>query len=275
LRISKLIKNLRITKNFSVIDSLDVIEPERILIAFIVNKAINHYETAKNLIHKKINILVEKPMTLHLRDSQRLINLASTQNVMLLYSNVLLYSSTLTNFVNIIAGLGPITSIAITWHDAINEIRYDEVKEVDYDLSIISDVMPHVACILSLFILKPENFSQFDATKIQDRTAVIHFEIEGLVIDLDLSQEAPTRSRKIAVLLSNTSQKCTLDFTDESNPIFSNSHSSAIYDNTNEIKSRPLESMLNSVLNSTMLGVIDSRLTYATEIISKNITKMY
>lgn len=263
--ISKLITKLGVENNFKVIDSLDDVLPDKIIIAFVVNKAKDHFECAKFLILKKISILIEKPLTLNTYESKNLINLAQMHKTILLYSNILFFTASLRHFVSVVSKSGEVDSINIIWHDAIHEIRYGEQKRYDNDLTVMKDIMPHIACILTLFRPGIKKLSHFNTSALQDRTSKIDFKVDDLLVHCDLSQQSSTRSRIISVLLKNDEIQYFLDFTISERSKICSYTTEVVYEEYFISIDKPLELMIKSAINSVNSGVIDPQLTPATD----------
>ena len=255
---------------FSIIENLGEVEHKKILIAFVVNKSSQHKKAVRHLLRKQVNVLSEKPMTLKLKDSIGLINLASKHKTLLFSSNILLYSNSLNIFSKSLSDVNDISEINIKWHDGINEIRYGENKIIDKDISVLNDVAPHIVCILMLLLNQQLYFSSTQVTYYRNREIHLKFLIGKIQVNLDLNQSAKQRKRFIEISYDDRLKlRSSLDFTNELVP--------KIFPNNNFLNSvlsspkstTPLESMLLSAIDCARYKTHDSKLTTLTEVTSQ------
>jgi predicted dehydrogenase len=261
-KINELIELLGVQNNFYVVDNLNLIVNQRILIAFIVNNSKNHYEITKFLISNNVNVLVEKPVTLNIHESENLLCLSSIHKTLLFYSNVMLFVDSLYYFVDSLLKKGNVKSISITWHDAVEEYRYGEKKYHDSSLNVLEDLMQHIICITHFFSPSLQKISGFQASEFLKHTAQIEFIVDNLRVHCNLNQKSNARSRVIKVELESSPYQHTFDFSDTSNPKILSNSINFTSERFVPSKFTPLESMIKSAIDSINSGMIDPRLIF-------------
>ena len=144
----------------------------------IATPAETHYELAKKVILAKKHVMIEKPMTLSISDSEELIRLAENNNVNLMVGHVLLFHPAI-NKVKELIDIGRIGELQYIYSNRLNlgKVRTEE--------NVFWSLAPHdIAIFQYLTNSKPKNIyakgSTFLQSGIPDST-LTHIEYENKV----------------------------------------------------------------------------------------------
>jgi predicted dehydrogenase len=120
-------------------------------IGVIANYPAEHYEYARLLLQHKLNVLVEKPLSISLTQFTELVGLASKNNVVFAAGLEFMYSldvSKLRTLRN--SDLQKIEKVVFRWTDLVTEKRYGETKLPDPTIDTFVDLNPHAWSILNI-----------------------------------------------------------------------------------------------------------------------------
>ena len=191
--------------------------------AVIVNSTHLHFETAKLLLSKKINVLIEKPIASNLAQAIELVEIAKTNNVILMPALNYLHCSYLHNFSRLFLPYHrkPL-SFSISWKDPLLENRYGEIKYYDESVNIGLDVLPHIWSILKI-AFPQEDFAISDCKLIKGGIGVI-FTVNSQLVQGTILLERGSQSRERTFSVhADTVNKYKLDFSIEPGIIDENS----------------------------------------------------
>lgn len=166
-------------------------------LAIICNATSDHFKFAKNMLKKKYNIYIEKPVTLKSDDARKLLRLSLKYNRKIFCSNIFNFSVGLKKIFSKIKKK-KITEINFIWHDKFNEYRYGERKKYDPKTPIYFDILFHIFSILDQILLKKKYFiSNINKKKFLKNKSLIYFDINKIKISIDLNRIAKKRLRLI------------------------------------------------------------------------------
>jgi predicted dehydrogenase len=179
--------------------------------AVIVNSAGQHFATARQLINRGVNVLIEKPIVPSIEQMQILIKEAKHHHVSLVPGLSYRFCSYIKNFSHEAAKKGIPQQFHLKWCDAKDEIRYGQVKRHDISIGIVHDVMPHIWTILSVIFQHPTVNIH---TCLQDNnSAALTLSINCIEGQVLLERNGSRRERYLA--LQFDSDKLVLDFSIE------------------------------------------------------------
>lgn len=209
-----LLENLPST-SFSLVHSVtDLLSQYEIKAAIVVNSAREHFETALQLIHQGIHVLVEKPIVLSMHEMNILDKAACKNGVIVVPGLCYFFCSYLENFSKLIHKGRIPHSFKLEWADACGEVRYQETKSHDGSINIIQDVIPHVWTILATVFRKAVvNVDFCDYNSLNDY-AKLFVTIENIHGEIILSRNAFERKRILTVNFLQGSNAA-IDFTAE------------------------------------------------------------
>ena len=249
------VKNFK--QNIKVLKKISNVKGDKIEAAIVVNSAKDHELSTKTLLINSIPVLVEKPLSLSYLSTKNLINLANN-TTFLCSAHVFLFAKYIFNFSNHVKKSGVIKSIYIEWKDQKNENRYGETKSYDSGLPVYYDCLPHVLSIISSVVCLGEviihNVSLFrGGSKVN-----IKFNLSGIECEVELERNSELRSRLFSVQKEN--QKSVLNFSDEPTFIMDGNNIVESGDEIQDLKDRPVASMLNAFMDQLRSGKLDARL---------------
>jgi predicted dehydrogenase len=125
---------------------------EKLCVVIVANAAKDHEKAIEWALLRHLPVLVEKPITTSFFATQRLVNLAKTQEAYLASAHVFLFASYIEKFSKLVSKEKNITSVRVVWTDPQSEHRYGEQKKYDPALPIFADCLPHILSILGSFI---------------------------------------------------------------------------------------------------------------------------
>lgn len=126
-------------------DLTSILDTNEINSVIISTSAETHYELAKKFILKGINVLVEKPLTLHSYETEELIKLANENDVKLMVGHVLLYHPAIKKIKELISQ-GLIGRIQYIYSNRLNlgSVRSEE--------NILWSFAPHDVSVIQYFL---------------------------------------------------------------------------------------------------------------------------
>ncbi len=241
------------SKNFlkrkiKVFNSFDYLKENRFDALIVANSASDHFQTASLCLCYKIPILVEKPLTTTLKETQDLIKKSETLNNSLYPSNVFLFNDYLENYKKfLMLNKIVINKMAITWFDKKNEMKKGELKKYDSSVPIYLDCMHHICSILSIYIdLKNINLKKL-IFKDGGANISMNFLINNIEVLIKLGRERKSRVRKLEIQ-SIDKIKSILNFTKE--PGYIKFKNKVIFaDDQWDRKKKPLQNMIECFLD--------------------------
>ncbi len=178
----------------------------------VVNSAQRHAESAKWMISKKIPTLIEKPMTLSVEETEKLIELAKNHKTLLAPAHVFLFADYIEKFRKILSNQ-KVEQFSIHWEDPSTENRYGEKKEFDPSIPLFTDWLPHVVSILAY--LSNSSSIHLNNLKLQKGGADLemNFKMDNIAVNIHLIRKGFKRIRKLAANLATGLHS--LDFSNE------------------------------------------------------------
>lgn len=223
----------------------------------VVNAARDHEKAIEWALSCGASVLVEKPVTLNLSASQRLADLAHSQNTYFAPAHVFLFARYIENFSKVIAENKNIKCVRVKWMDPQSESRYGEAKSYDPGLTIFADWLPHVVPILATLT----NCKKIKNEQLQFSKGGAHLDINLMLDDIpcviQLVRNGRYRQRLIEVTTED--KMLTLDFSNEPGTINSGSTVFSADPNWND-KEKPVSRMLEAFLQGAAGGFRDNRL---------------
>lgn len=223
----------------------------------VANAAKDHEKATMWALEAGIPVLVEKPVTLAVDETQRLINLSRRRKIYLASAHVFLFARYLERFVNTIADAGDIQSIRMDWMESTIESRYGEQKIYDPSLPVFVDCLPHVLSIVNVLI--PDVSAR--SINLNLKKGGAHLEIEFMLGNVpcyvQVARNSGQRQRYLEV---NCEQKSfQLDFSSEPGTITYGS-STICGDPDWATSVGPVASMLTAFFRGVESGELDNRL---------------
>ena len=223
----------------------------------VVNAARDHEKAIEWALSCGASVLVEKPVTLNFSASQRLADLAYSQNTYFAPAHVFLFARYIENFSKLVAENKNIQCVSVKWMDPQSESRYGEAKSYDPGLTIFADWLPHVVPILGTLT----NCKTIKNEQLQFSRGGAHLDID-LMLDvipcvIQLVRNGSCRQRLIEVTTED--KMLTLDFSNEPGTISSGSTVFSADSNWN-VKEKPVSRMLGAFLHGAAGGFRDKRL---------------
>jgi len=263
LRNSGLISRIIITKR--IID----IDKKKLALAFVINSAYMHEFYVTDLLCKGYNVVCEKPVSFSKTRTIKLINLAAKKKLSLFCTNTYSFASYLKKLKDNYLKEKEYSNIHITWADPKKEIRYKQVKSYDSSVPIIYDILPHVANILystiGNFKLKLKSFD----IKNGGSNIFLHYHQKKMNIIVKLVRNAVKRKRSIKFI--SKKNQLYFDFTNEPGFVKKNNDSQFKTDMIWTTKSKPISSMITSVISFFQLGKKDFRLKLTTSLLGNEL----
>jgi predicted dehydrogenase len=226
----------------------------------VANATHDHEKAIEWALYQKLPVLVEKPVTLSFSATQRMVDLANSQNTYLATAHVFLFASYVETFSKLVFNENVIVSIRALWSDPQNESRYGEKKNYDFGLPIYADWLPHIISILDAFIVGPAILSE----NISFLRGGAHLKINLLYgqipCQIELSRNHSSRQRIIEV--KTEKKKITLDFSREPGVIYINAKEVCV-DSDWSHKPKPVSNMLSAFFQASTGGSCDPRLDHS------------
>jgi predicted dehydrogenase len=226
----------------------------------VANTAHDHEKAIEWALYQRLPVLVEKPVTLSFFTTQRMVDLANSQNTYLATAHVFLFASYIETFSKLVSNENSIVSIRVLWSDPQIESRYGEMKNYDPGLPIYTDWLPHIISILNTFT----NGSAILSENISFFRGGAHLKINLLYgqipCQIEMARNHNTRRRIIEV--NTEKKKITLDFGREPGIICINAK--VIYSDSDwDHKPKPVSNMLSAFLKASAGGNFDARLDHS------------
>lgn len=223
----------------------------------VANAARDHERAIEWALAAGIPVLVEKPVALTAVVSQRLVNLARSQNQYFAAAHIFLFARYLEKFSKLVTEEGNIRFIRVHWMDPQAENRYGEQKHYDPGLPVFADWLPHVLSIVgTLTSSLPQRCEGLEFLR-----GGAHLELELMLADIPCSvQLVRNGDRRQRIIEVATRQKMIrLDFSSEPGTI-TVGPTTINGDPDWEVKRRPAARMLIAFLQGAAGGALDSRL---------------
>lgn len=253
------VDNQGLSQRIQVTSSWPCFNDTEVNAAIVVNAARDHEYAVEKLLSEYVSVLVEKPVTLTAKATQRLIHLAEKNKTYFAAAHIFLFASYIDNFLKLATTKNEIKKFLINWTDPASESRYGENKQYDPGLPIIMDWYPHILSILSSV------FPVYSCT-----CNSINFERGGASLDINMTlgkiscfikieRNAEKRQRKFSI---QTDEKIiALDFTVEPGFITLDNQSDYICgDNNWQNRCRPSSLMLKSFFHGVTSKKYDERI---------------
>ena len=225
--------------------------------AIVANAARDHEKATEWAISRGLPVLVEKPLTLNLAATQRLVDSANCKQVYFAAAHVFSFASYIEVFSRVVASADRIESIRVQWMDPQFESRYGEAKSYDPGLTVYADWLPHILSILGT--LASDHDSQCEKLEFLSGGAHLGIELKlgNIPCAIELVRNGKTRKRVIEV--ATQQKKITLDFSGEPGTIISGSEPICA-DPDWDVTEKPVSRMLGAFLQAAAGGVRDERL---------------
>jgi predicted dehydrogenase len=171
-------------------------QPGNLVGTIIANRARDHYSSTVLALAAGSPVLVEKPLTLHSTDTERLVDMARALEVQLFTSHVFLFATATTALKERLITLGGAERVSVDWTDPVNEVRHGEVKSFDPAVPIHWDWIPHVGSVLG-FVLPdgPDGVREAIVTRGGARVEV-YCHVGGTQCVVRLERESDCRRRR-------------------------------------------------------------------------------
>lgn len=223
----------------------------------VANAARDHERAVEWSLASGVPVLVEKPIALTAAAAQRLVDLASRENVRMAPAHIFLFARYLDRFSKLVTDAGTVRSMRVCWTDPRRENRYGEQKRYDPSLPIFADWMPHV--LSAVRTLVPHLPDRCENLKVLNGGA--HLELDlmlgHIACSVQLVRNSDQRRRIIEVAAGEEILR--LDFSREPGTILRGS-ASMVADPEWESDTRPAARMLTAFLKWAAGGEQDSRL---------------
>lgn len=201
-------------------DYKEMIEKNKIEIVSVAVPTFLHYQVAKFLIEKKINVLLEKPITNDIENATELINLSRNNNVKLMIGHIERYNPAIIRLIELLKSdrLGEIVSINIK--------RVGGLPPQIKDANVILDLAIHDIDI-SNYILKkfPEKFYGFKSKNfLNDREDNVHIILDygKTISSIEASWITPIKIRTMDI--TGTEGFLRLDYINQNIFLYKNSY---------------------------------------------------
>ena len=223
----------------------------------VANAARDHEKAIERGLCAGASVLAEKPVTLTANATQRLADLAYSQNLCFAPAHVFLFARYLEKFSKLVTESGNIRFIRVYWMDPEFESRYGEDKQYDPGLPVFFDWLPHVLSIVGTLV---PNLQQ-KCEKLEFLSGGAHLQLQLILGDIPCSvQLVRNGDRRQRIIEVCTEQGIIqIDFSREPGTIVSDS-TTMNGDPDWDIKKRPVARMLTSFLNWAAGGEFDEKL---------------
>ncbi len=223
----------------------------------VANAACDHEKAIEYALSRGVPVLVEKPLTLDFAASQRLADVAQSQNTYFAAAHVFLFARYVDAFTKIITDENSIQFISVHWMDPQSENRNGEAKRYDPGLTIYADWLPHIISMLGTLTSAKTQICE----KLEFFRGGAHLKIDLLLGDIpcliEIVRNGNCRQRVIEV--TTQQKKITLDFASEPGTILCDDKAKCGDPHWN-IKPKPVARMLKAFLQGAAGGDRDSRL---------------
>lgn len=224
----------------------------------IANKVEDHKIAAAYCLEQGATVLVEKPIATCYEDVALLTKVAEFHGGMLLPAHVFAFAEYLEVLVKIVSdtSAGSMKQVRIVWSDPRVEERYGELKSFDPAVSIISDWLPHIFSILSVFFIDlVPRVNHLNISR-GGQGAEIKLSFNEVQCIISLNRNSEERIRIIEIETANSEFK--MDFTLEP-AILKHFHLGSECKTIIETEQRPLKKMLDQFILCVCSGSFDTR----------------
>jgi predicted dehydrogenase len=227
--------------------------PDAVIVA---NRVGQHFLAASTALKEGVPVLVEKPVSLSIREIMELGEIASAKGTVFAASHVFLFARYLEAYA---AALSEPRSLRFVWTDGIADIVRDEAKSYDAAVPVFDDVLPHILPMIGRLQFRDCALGSIDV-----QCGGARLEI-GLLsgewpVSLLVARNDDSRRRLIEIVTDNGT--VTLDFAKEPGTIgasLERRNGDPLWDTA----PRPLATMLIAFLAAAEGGPLDPRLSPA------------
>ncbi len=236
----------------------------------VVNAAVDHERSIEWGLLQDASILVEKPLTLSVSSSRRLIENARRQGVYIAAAHVFLFADYLINFKKKIQSLNGIVSVDLVWADALREERHGEAKSFDPGLRIFEDCIPHVMSIME--VINPGEPARLVRLEFLRGGAQLELELTSAhtKYTVHLVRNGPMRRRVVTV--ADAKNFFTLDFSREPGTITNEAEVISASPNWDTLE-KPLSQLLTAFFDASTGGGRDRRLETELSLRASNLSE--
>ena len=230
--------------------------PDAVIIA---NRVGQHFDAAARALGEGIMILVEKPVSVSLREIRELGEIATAQGTILAASHVLLFARYFQAYAEAVARLGEGRRLRFVWTDGTADVIRNEIKSYDAAVTVSDDVLPHILPMIARLQFGDCTFDSIDVARGGARLE-ISLRSAGRPVSLSIARNDDGRRRRIEVDTDNG--VAALDFASEPGMIeISGNRTNG--DPQWDSAPRPLATMLTAFIAAVEGGPLDPRLSSA------------
>ena len=252
--------NQELLSGIQIVENIPPAIDHGICIAFVISSPHDHEKSIKEALLKGYHVIVEKPLTVSSEKSQQVIELAQRLRQKIFSTNTFRFASYLDDFKNLLPPDKTMVRMDILWTDSAKEERYGERKYYDPRVPIVMDILPHVVSIFEAIYQFEQPVLRSLILRRGGSEVDLHFAFGHIESRIQLSRVSNKRRRKLVVWHDSVSHE--LDFSTEPGIVFSTRK--FIVDPAWENKTKPVASMIYSVINYFENDVVDSRLSIDT-----------
>lgn len=178
-------------------DYHNILNNEKIEAVIIATPVSTHYELASQALNKGKHVLVEKPMTDNVRESQELVDLSQKVNKVLMVDHTFIFTPAVKKLKNIISS-GDLGSL----------LYYDSIRInlglFQHDINVIWDLAPHDISIMHYLIDETPNTVSAQGARFLNNNlesmAYVHLTFDnGLIAHFHVNWLAPVKIRKTLI----------------------------------------------------------------------------
>jgi dTDP-4-amino-4,6-dideoxy-D-glucose ammonia-lyase len=193
----------------------DVLDADRVRVAFVTRMASAHYETTRQLLEAGVHVLVEKPFVLKSTQARELVALARSRRLTLAVGYEFMFARTLHHFRELLLQhLPDVSELRITWEDAKDSVKYGVRKEPDLTANVVTDLYPHILSQLLILLGDGEVRLLQVASRNGCSEATLSLQYGSVPVTVLLDKSARQDRREI-VVTSSSGRRLVLDFTTE------------------------------------------------------------
>tara|TARA_B100001059_G_scaffold221232_1_gene243991 strand:- start:3109 stop:4269 length:1161 start_codon:yes stop_codon:yes gene_type:complete len=163
--------------------------------SIVSNSTKDHFDSVLFSLNNNIPVLVEKPVTEKLFQTEKLVEVSRNKKIFLGAAHVYFFSKNMSKISKDIDKR--YETLEIIWSDPINEIRHSEQKFYDFSIPIFTEYLPHVLSILK--IITKNDIYKINACKIFNGGSFIKLIMTSKkkTVNLILKRNANKRERFI------------------------------------------------------------------------------
>ena len=210
--LSSWVKKNSYSSKIKVFKTLSKINLSNVDACIVVNSPENHFEHSKISIKNNIPLLIEKPISISLKELVSLHKIFKEKKSFICVSQVFNYSDYLIESKKLLKKISFLHEVKIKWHDPNIEKRYGEIKKSS-SISSVLDFMPHILSILeSLFERKVslDKVISFQNNSTNTECIII---LNGIKTKISLDKSAKRRKRIFKFFGKN--KRFELDFSED------------------------------------------------------------